>query len=233
MRSERLPGKVLKPVLGRPLLTFLIERLRRLKLADAIVVATTKNPADDPIEALCKEEGVSFFRGSEGNVLERYFQTAQEYYASVIVRITADCPLVDPEVVDKVIQFYLDHATEYDYVSNVLERTYPRGMDTEVFSYKALERAASQAKEQEEREHVTLYLYKHPETFRLGSVKKEEDLSSYRWVLDTPEDLQLLTKIFEELYPANPEFGMDAILKLMEEHPDWRNINAHVKQKRV
>ncbi|NEO63206.1 MAG: NTP transferase domain-containing protein, partial [Moorea sp. SIO4G2] len=153
MTSTRLPGKVLKQVLGKPLLDYQIERLRRVKLADEIVIATTINQTDEPIVELCNSISIPYFRGSEEDVLARYYGAAVEHQADVVVRVTSDCPLIDPQVIDQVIQFYLDHQGEYDYVSNSLQRTYPRGMDTEVFSFAALDEAFHEASAQPDREH--------------------------------------------------------------------------------
>lgn len=233
MGASRLPGKPLKEVMGRPLLSYQLERLRASKLANKIIVATTIDPSDHAIEQLCQKEGIACFRGNALDVLDRYYQAAKFYGADVIVRITGDCPLIDPQIVDQVIKYYLDSLPQYDYVSNSLERTYPRGLDTEVFSFELLEQAAKQAKNQEEREHVTPYFYQHPERFSLGSVKQGIDLSFHRWTVDTPEDLRLISQILMELYPQKSAFDTQDILKAFENHPDWIKINAHIVQKNL
>lgn len=233
MGATRLPGKPMKRVLGRPLLSFQLERLRRVKQADAIVVATTTKLQDDEIVDLCRKENIPVFRGSEEDVLERYYQTAKKYQADVIVRITGDCPLIDPSVVDQVIRYYLDHQPGCDYVSNSLTQTYPRGLDVEVFSLSALERAEREAKDAQEREHVTPYIYWHPEMFALGSVVQQDDQSHQRWTVDTSEDLMLVTKIIEALYPVNPAFTTQDVLNLLKTHPDWVALNAHIQQKKL
>jgi spore coat polysaccharide biosynthesis protein SpsF len=231
MTSTRLPGKVLKAVLGKSLLEYQIERLRRVKLADAVVIATTTNDTDQPIVDLCNQLTVSYYRGSEFDVLERYYQAALRYSIDVIVRVTSDCPLIDPKVINQVIQFYLENLDRYDYVSNTLSRTYPRGMDTEVFSFQSLQEAFQQATTSPEREHVTPFIYCHPQRYRLGEVSYPSNQSAHRWTVDTPEDFQLIRKILEALYPNQPDFTLEDILRLLAKHPDWTLINSHIEQK--
>lgn len=233
MGASRLSGKPLKTVLERPLLSYQLERLRRVKLADEIVVATTEEKQDDQIAAFCAGNNVLCFRGSEHDVLDRYYRTAKTFNADEVVRITGDCPLIDPVIIDQVILEHLTRIPSNDYTSNSLERTYPRGLDTEVFSFKVLEKAQEEATLPEEREHVTLYFYTHPERFSVGSVKQSMDYSNHRWTVDTIEDLELITKILSALYPENPNFLMRDILNILERHPDWMKINAHIQQKPV
>ena len=168
MTSTRLPGKVLKTVLGKPLLEYQIERLRRVKLADEIVIATTTNNADQPIIDLCDRLSIPYYRGSEDDVLARYHSAAIFHQADTVVRVTSDCPVIDPQVIDRVIYTYIDEHPKYDYVSNCLERTYPRGMDTEIFSFNALEQAFQQAITQPDREHVTPFIYQQIQYQLLG-----------------------------------------------------------------
>lgn len=233
MTSTRLPGKVLYEVLGKPLLEYQIEKLHQIRQASELVVATTTNDSDQPIIELCKRLGVAYYRGSEEDVLARYYYAAQESMADNIVRITSDCPLIDPGVMDEVISIYLDNYDKYDYVSNTLERTYPRGLDTEIFSWAALEKTHKEASEQPEREHVTLHMYRHPERFRLASSSGTKDYSEHRWTVDTPEDFELIRLILQELYPVNSRFTWLDVLDLLNEHPEWVKINAEVKQKKV
>lgn len=233
MGATRLPGKPMKNVLNRPLLSYLIERVTRTKKIDQVVVATTTNPKDDEIFCYCQKHGVACIRGSENDVLDRYLQAAQAYAADVIVRITADCPLIDPDVIDEVVSYYLDNQPKFDYVANTITRTYPRGMDVEVFSRQALEEAAVKAIASEDREHVTPYLYRHPQKFKIGSVVKEKDDSRYRWTVDTVEDFTLISKILEEIYPKKPGFSLKDLLNLLEAHPEWSKINADIKQKEL
>jgi spore coat polysaccharide biosynthesis protein SpsF len=232
MTSTRLPGKVLKKVLDKPLLEYQIERLRRVKLADEVVIATTINETDEPIVQLCNSLSIPYFRGSEEDVLSRYYETAKAHQADLIARVTSDCPLIDPEVIDQVMKLYIDHQTEYDYVSNSLERTYPRGMDTEVFSFKALQEAFLEATALPDREHVTPFIHRQPQRYSLASVNYSENQSDHRWTVDTPEDFQLIKKIIEVIYPKLPDFTLRDCLNLLEKNPEWSTINAHVQQKK-
>ena len=231
MTSTRLPGKILKKVLSKSLLEYQIERLKRVNLADEIVIATTTNNTDHPIVELCDYLSVKYFRCSEEDVLERYYQAAKKYQGDAIVRVTSDCPLIDPQTIDKVIQFYLEHRSEYDYVANCLERTYPRGMDTEVFSFTTLEQAFLEATTQPEREHVTPFFHLQPHRYKLGHILYSENYSHHRWTVDTVEDFQLIQKIIEELYPKNVQFTLEDCLNLLHEYPEWSLINAHIEQK--
>ncbi len=233
MGSSRLPGKPLKIVMGRPLLSYQIERLRRISSVDDIVIATSDLKTDQPIIDFCKAEHVHFFRGSESDVLDRYYQAAKKYNADVVVRVTGDCPIIDPSVVTQVISLYLKTSPPCDYVSNTLVHTFPRGLDVEVFSFSNLEKAAKAAHLAEEREHVTPYFYLHPEIFSLKNFACEKNLSHHRWTVDEKDDLDLITKILMELYPKKPSFEMNDVLELMQQHPDWMNINAHVQQKKL
>jgi spore coat polysaccharide biosynthesis protein SpsF len=192
MTSTRLPGKVLQPLAGEPMLTRLVDRLRRVKHADGLVIATTTNATDDPIAALCAEQGVPCHRGSEHDVLSRYADAAGLHGAEVVVRITSDCPLIDPALIDQVIAVYEEG--DSDYVSNMLPPTWPYGMAVEVFSASALTQAHAEATQAAEREHVTPFLYWHPERYRLRNVASPVDLSHHRWTVDTPEDYALVSR---------------------------------------
>jgi spore coat polysaccharide biosynthesis protein SpsF len=233
MGSTRLPGKVMMPVLGKPLLEYLIERLQQIKEANAFAILTTTQSEDDMIVNFCQKKGVACYRGSEEDVLARYHQVALERHPDAIVRITADCPLIDPEIVDQVIKTYREAFPTYDYVSNGLERTYPRGLDTEVFSFQALDEAFKQAKDLAEREHVTPYIYRHSEKFHLKNVASPVHLDQHRWTVDTFEDFTLIRLILEHLYSSHPSFRLKDILHLIEQHPDWSQINVHIKQKQL
>lgn len=233
MASTRLPGKSMAEVLGRPLLGYLLERLKRCSLVDQLVVATTNNPLDDVIVDYCTHVKIAVFRGSEENVLDRFWQAAKIFHAGSIVRITADCPLMDPKLVDSVIGEYLKSVPPCDYISSTLVRTYPRGMDVEVFSRKTLDIAAKEASLDSEKEHVTPFIYCRPERFILKGVNQQKDDSGYRLTVDTYEDLELITRILENLYPRIPEFTLKDVMQLLEEHPEWGKINAHIKQKEL
>ncbi len=233
MLSSRLPGKVLRPILGRPMLALMIERLRLVEKAAAIIVATTTDPSCDAIEALARELGVGCFRGSEDDVLDRVLQAARAADADVIVETTGDCPLIDPAVIGTVIDAFL--AGGADYVGNVLRPTWPRGMDVQVFPRAVLERVAQLTNDPADREHVSLYIYEHPEIFRLRNVESglPADAADLRLTVDTPEDFELVTHVYEALYRENPHFGVAAILALFARHPELPEINRAVRQKEV
>lgn len=229
MTSTRLPGKVLMPLGGRPMLACLVERLRRVSLADRIIIATTTNATDDVIAKFCEDNAVDCYRGSEHDVLSRYAEAAQHYGADTVVRITSDCPLLDPALVDRVISAYRDG--DVDYASNMIEPTWPYGMAVEVFSRNVLLDAHNESVDAAEREHVTPFIYWHPERYVLKSVKLDRNLSDHRWTVDTPEDYELIKLIYTEVYPNNPEFNMEDVLAVMDRHPDWKKINQHIEQK--
>jgi spore coat polysaccharide biosynthesis protein SpsF len=225
MGSTRLPGKVLKRVMGRPLLEYQIERLKKVENVTDVVIATTISQNDDPIKELCKELHCSYFRGSESDVLLRYYETAIKFNAECIVRVNSDCPLIDPGVVEEIVEYYSNH-NELDYVSNILEKSYPIGLHTEVFSMKALRQANDNANSAIEREHVTPYIYRNPDIFKLFSYSIEDDLSKYRWTVDYPEDFELIRIIIMGLYPDKADFNMFDIINLMSSDPGLIKINS-------
>jgi len=233
MGSTRLPGKILKKVLDKTLLEYQIERVKRAKSIDEIIIATTTKESDDQIVQLCQQLSIPYYRGSEEDVLSRYFEAATQFNADVIVRLTSDCPIIDPNVIDKVVTHYLENKDRYDYVSNTLTRTYPRGLDTEVMSYKALKRAHEEAKELMYREHVTAYIYHHPDQFRFFSVSNVKDESQHRWTVDTEEDFHLIKNILEMLYPTKPLFTFEDVIQILRSKPEWVQINAHIEQKKL
>ncbi len=231
MGSTRLPGKVMMDLLGEPVLVRDVNRLQRSQLLDKIVIATTDLPADDQIVSLCKERGWSYSRGDENDVLDRYYQTAQASNADVIVRITSDCPMIDPEVVDAVIRAFLN-LPRVDYVSNTLPpRTFPRGLDTEVMTFEALERAWKDDKDPNLREHVTPYIYRNPDKFQVQGVVNDRDLSLHRWTLDTPEDLAFIRAVYRHF--ENDHFSWVNVLEFLDEHPEIMNINREIRQKEM
>jgi spore coat polysaccharide biosynthesis protein SpsF len=190
-------------------------------------LATTTNEEDNALASLAKSEKLAVYRGSENDVLDRYYQTAKELRVKHVVRITSDCPLLDPRVTDLVVSHYLEG--KYDYVSNVLVRRYPDGLDTEIFSFQALEKMWQEAKLPSEREHVTPYIYKHPDLFKLSGVKKDgKDFSWMRWTVDTPEDFEFVSKVFSELYSPNKIFYMEDVVKLLTENPNFLEINKGI-----
>jgi spore coat polysaccharide biosynthesis protein SpsF len=231
MTSERLPGKVLVEVAGKPLLEHQLDRLRRVTRADRVIVATTTSAADEPIARLCAGLDVDCFQGSELDVLGRYGRAAKEFGVETVVRATADCPLIDPAVMDEVIALFANPPRAYDYVSNTLTRSYPRGMDCEVFSARVLREIDAEALQPYEREHVTPRIYQNPDRYRLGSVVNPRDESHHRWTVDTREDLELIDRMLNALLPAKPHFTMQDCLTLLDSHPDWLALNATVEQK--
>ncbi|MGE5403412.1 MAG: cytidylyltransferase domain-containing protein [Candidatus Saccharibacteria bacterium] len=233
MTSTRLPGKILREIMGKPLLQYQIERLRKVDLAHEIVIATTANNSDQPVVELCSKLGVKYFRGPEDDVLERFYRAALENQADVVVRLTGDCPVIDPLIVNKVIGLYLDNQDKVDYVSNVLQRTYPRGMDTEVFSFQVLREAFNEAAAPAEREHVTPFIYGQPNRYRLANVAYTRDESRYRWTVDTPDDFELIKRIIESLYPIKHDFTLEDMLDLFDKNSEWYSINSHVEQKKI
>jgi spore coat polysaccharide biosynthesis protein SpsF len=226
--STRLPGKVLQEIGGKTMLARVVERVRRAKQIDEVSVATTDRPADDAILEECKRLGVKVSRGDQDDVLDRYYRAAQLAKAEAVVRITSDCPLIDPEVIDKTVSAFLE--AKPDYASNALERTYPRGLDTEVMSFTALSRAWQEARKPHEREHVTPYIYEHPDKFKLLPVTGPGDFSSYRWTVDTEEDLEFVRAVYAR-FKDNPEFSGRDVLDLLEREPELQAINQNVQQK--
>lgn len=230
MGSTRLPGKVLMDLEGRPMLERQLERLARARTPDAIVVATTTDPRDQPIVDLTSHLGVPFTRGSEDDVLDRYLRAARAHAADVVVRVTADCPLLDPDVLDRCVDTLLANPT-LDYASNTLQRTYPRGLDAEAMTLETLETAWREATEPLDREHVTRFVWRQPERFRLGTVVDTVDHSHLRWTVDTPADLELVRAIYADLYPLCAHFTYADALDHARAHPDLHAQNAHVEQK--
>jgi spore coat polysaccharide biosynthesis protein SpsF (cytidylyltransferase family) len=228
MGSTRLPGKVLMDLGGDTVLARVVRRLQRAKLVGEVMVATTCSGADSAIEEESKRLGVRCFRGSEQDVLDRYYQAARQLPADAVVRITSDCPLIDPNLVDETVQLFLSERA--DYASNVSPRCYPRGLDTEVFSMAALERAWREADQGHEREHVTPYFYEHPEVFKLVFTPATTDNSHYRWTLDTAEDLALLRAIYAS-FGGRFDVGLREVLALMQCRPDLSALNSGVAQK--
>ena len=224
MSSRRLPGKVLKPIMGEPMLARQIERLRRAKTIDRLVVATSNDPSDDAIAALCAKLGADCFRGSLDNVLDRFCKAAELYQPEQVVRLTGDCPLADPEVIDAVVRFHLDGG--YDYSSNTLHPTFPDGLDVEICRTACLAEAGREAGSPFQREHVTPFLYQQPGRYRLGDFRRSPDLSALRWTVDNAEDFDLVCRIYAALYPSRPDFALDDIRVLFENNPDLVKINA-------
>jgi len=230
MASTRLPGKVLMDICGRPMLAQQVRRLQRCALVDDIVVATSTNAADDPIEALSQQEGLGCFRGSEQDVLGRFVGAARHFGAEVIVRVTADCPLIDPQITDLVIRELMDHAAECDYASNVLRRTYPRGLDAEAFFLDVLLRIDRLARSPAAREHVSLFMYtEQPDLFSRRSVEADEDHSAVRWTVDTEPDMVLVRALYSALELSTRPLPYSDILAYFQAHPELRQLNEGVE----
>jgi len=226
--SQRLPSKVLMTILGRPMLELQIERILRCKKIDQLIVATSINQEDDPIDTLCKKMEISCFRGDLANVLDRFYQAARRYRPQHVVRLTGDCPLTDPMLIDELIEFYL--ARKCDYASNCQEPTLPDGLDAEIFSFETLAQTWQEAKLPSHLEHVTQFMNSQPQRFTIASYKYHQDLSRYRWVVDEPEDLEFVRKIYEKLYPSNPEFGTQDIVALLKRNKKLVEINQRFKR---
>ncbi len=230
MGSTRLPGKVMLPLLGQPILTRVVRRTARARTLNDVIVATTTRPEDDAIVALMEAEGRPVVRGSETDLLDRYLQAALAHDADVVVRVTADCPLIDPDVIDRTVLAF--QAGDVAYASNTLEpRTYPRGLDVEVIARAALERAGREDRDPAWREHATPYIYRHPDTFRLLRVPAEDDHADQRWSVDTQEDFALVERIYDAL--GRDDFSWREALAVVEAHPAWVSINRHIAQKAV
>ena len=228
MGSTRLPGKVMMPIGDKSMLARVVSRVRRAQTVNETVVATSDKPQDDPIVRECQALSVPCFRGSEEDVLDRYYQCARQYGAEVIVRITADCPLIDPSVIDQAVTTFLQRKP--DYASNGLTRTFPRGLDTEVLSLDALKRAWEEAKLDFQRAHVTPYIHRNPAMFRLEPILAGSDTSQFRWTVDTQDDMKLVRALYARFGNSDSFSWMDAVM-LMKIDPNLAKINQHVEQK--
>lgn len=225
MTSTRLPGKVLMEVLGRPLLSYQIERLRLSREIDKIIIATTVNKEDDPIENFAQQENIRVYRGSENDVLDRYYQAARQYQSEHIVRITADCPLIQPDICDQVARTYIKSDVDYAYMS----RRFAEGLGCEIFNFSTLERAWKEARMKSEREHVTLYIRNHPDMFQIIRVENKADDSQYRLAVDEKEDFLVVKATIENLYIGQDNyFTVDDIKRFLDTHPIIYELNAHI-----
>jgi len=230
MTSTRLPGKILMDLAGRPMLAQQLGRLRQCRMLDELVIATTNNATDDPVVELARQEGIGCFRGSEEDVLSRYVGAAREAAADIVIRLTADCPLIDADVVDLVVSELVLHTESCDYAGNVLERTYPRGLDVEAFSLWALEECDQHAKSPSSREHVTLVIRQEkPELFRRRSVVDLEDNSDLRWTVDTQTDLDLVRAIYEGLDFPRAERAYREVVSFVRSHPELIAMNDGIE----
>ncbi len=229
MTSVRLPGKVMKPLLEKPMISRQIERIKRAPAISRLFVATGVDTADNPLSEWCQSNGIDCFRGSQDDVLDRFYQATERVpEATHIVRMTADCPLIDPDVIESVIQLCLRGG--YDYASNTQPPTYPDGLDVEIMTRQALVDSWKKAKKTSEREHVTPYLYHHPAEFKIGQLRNTSDLSALRWTVDETADFEFVETIYQNLYPTNPQFKMADILSFIEQKPELLKLNAHFKR---
>ncbi|MBI3160585.1 MAG: glycosyltransferase family protein [Chloroflexi bacterium] len=231
MASSRLPGKVLADLGGQPALAWMTRRAGRAARIDDVVVATTADASDDPVAAWCTAAGVSVYRGSMQDVLDRYLGAARAFNASVIVRLTGDCPFIDPQILDEDLATFFAHRPPLDFAANRLpgDRTVPIGLDTEICTRAALERAAREATEPHQREHAMPYFYENPELFNILHIRHTPDYGHLRWTLDTPEDLAFLRAIVAH-FPDDSFSWLD-VLTLVQEHPELSAINAAVRHK--
>lgn len=226
--SSRLPGKVFADLSGQPLIWHVVNRLKYSKKIERIVLATTVNPKDDVLEQWAQDNKIDCFRGSENNVLERYYMAAKAYEADVIVRITADDPFKDPVVIDSVIEKLQTEQLDFSFNNN--PPSFPEGLDVEVFTMKALETAYRNSTDPYEQEHVTQYFYRNKPMFKQGNFAYEDDISALRWTIDTDKDLEMAAIVYEKLYQPGKIFFFGDILDLFEKQPEISNINSHVEK---
>lgn len=231
MASTRLPEKVLKDIAGKPMLWHIINRLKFSKKIDEIILAIPNSKESDKLEKFSEDNKVNYFRGSEEDVLSRYYETAKKFKVDVIIRITADCPLIDPEIIDKVIEKHLESGA--DYTSNLLKRTFPKGLDIEVFSFSALEKSFEETKKRADREHVTLYIREQPRKFKRVNIENDKDISFMRWTVDEKEDLEFVREIYKRLYRGGRIFLTKEIVELLEKEPKLLEINKNIKRKPI
>ncbi|MBF0362577.1 MAG: glycosyltransferase family protein [Oligoflexia bacterium] len=231
MTSARFHGKVLKKILERPMLELMVERVRKSQMIDDVIVITSTDLSDDPIELFCLEKNICYFRGDLNDVLNRYYQAAKKFKVKNIVRLTGDCPLIDPWLIDETVKFFIENKLDFAGNSTPPESTVPDGMDVEIFSFESLQRASKEAYTTSDREHVTFYFWKNPDKFRVGIYKLENNLSHYRLSVDYPEDFELVTKIFEFFNNNNNNIPatLEKIIKFLEDNPGYAQINSHIK----
>lgn len=230
MGSSRLPGKVLLKLVGKPVIQHVVERLAMSKMISKIIVATSTSKTDNVLAEFLKVNGIAFFRGDENDVLDRFYQCAQKFKLDVVIRITSDCPFVDARLVDEIVDHFLAQKGKVDYAANVNPPTYPDGLDAEVFSFTALEKSQKEAKMQYQREHVTSYIRDNPQIFKIVNITYKKDLSKVRLTLDTPEDFQVVSNIYNSLYSKNPKFSWLDIVNLIEANPEILNPSKHIKR---
>ena len=227
MGSKRLPGKILKEVNGIPLLKYLIRRVEKAKLIDKIIVATTNSKKDNPVVEFCNQNNVEYYRGSENDVLDRYYQTAKQYNPNIIVRITGDCPLHDPDIIDRTIKLFID--SKVDYAANTVppeKSKFPDGSDVEVFSFGALDRAWIECKNPTDREHVTFYMWRYNNGFKTILLDNNKEWGDYRLTIDYPEDFEVIKFIINKLNDENKFGTIEEIIDILDSNPDIRKKNS-------
>ncbi len=228
MGSTRLPGKVFLPLADKPLLLRMYERVSFSKFKGEVVIAITEDDSDNELQKLCQQNNIKVFRGNTLDLLDRHYQAAKKYSAEVVIKIPSDCPLIDPEIIDKVIQYYISSRNKFDFVSNLHPPSYPDGNDVEIMSFASLENAWINAKKDFEREHTTPYIWENPDKFRIGNVLWETGLDysmTHRFTIDYKEDYQFIKTVYDELYFSNPKFELNDILRLLEAKPELKKIN--------
>lgn len=232
MGSTRLPGKVMADIAGKPMLARVVERAARAQTLDSLIVATTVDPSDDAVAALCASHGYSFFRGDETDVLDRYYHAARKFAAGAIVRLTGDCPLIDPGVIDDTVRVFLEADPPYDLVANRLAegRTFPIGLDTEVCSFEALETAWRESTDPYEREHVLPFIYERRERFRVFLYRGAEEHGSLRWTVDAAEDLEVIRRVYAH-FGGRDDFTWIEVLELFKHDPSLAVLNAAVEHR--
>lgn len=227
VNSSRFPGKILKKVVGVTLLEYQFYRLKKINNIEDIIILTSKNKSDDQIVNLCKRNKIKYFRGDEEDVLKRFYEAALFFKPDNIVRINSDCPLIDPMVSDLIISHYIDNLPKYDYVSNILEDSYPIGFHTEIFSMNSLEIAHFNAKDSLERNHVTPYIYNNKNQFNITNIKYCKDLSNYRFTVDYEEDLKFISEIIKFFHKKNDLFYMEDIINFLNNNKNLLDINSN------
>lgn len=233
MTSTRLPGKILMTCVDKPILELMVERVKRSSLIDDIVIATTTRSTDDETVNFAKSNGISYFRGSEKDVVRRVSAAMKKAKADVVVQLTGDCPLIDPDIIDEVTKIYLNN--NFDYVSNTLVRSYPRGLDVQVASLGILQESLSIAKDDQQHEHLFLSIYENPHKYKLFNVLAPPELyqPDYRWTLDTKEDFVFIESLYKYFYKKKPHFNSHDIINYLNLHPEIVAINKNIKQKPI
>ncbi len=232
LASSRLPRKVLQDIEGHSMLARVVNRARQATIPDDVVVATTTESTDDELASVCEKQGWSCFRGSNLDVLDRFYQAASAFDADFLVRVSSDCPLVDPEILDRVVGELVNSSGTLDYAANILvPRTFPHGVDVEALTFEALKKSWTDATDVSCREHVTPWIYQNPDRFRIRNVTNVVDESHYRWTVDTPEDLETVSRICRHF--GDTDFRFQDVIEACRQHPEWSHINDHIQQRNV